>query len=66
MGQKPRRLLADSEADYLDGLAAGRKDAGRCNDTSDVRWYQQVVFDNLWHTRPHYVAGYTAGFDRTS
>lgn len=50
--------------EYQDGLDAGQATAEKCNDWSDVRWYQQVVFDNLWETRPRYVAGYVDGFSR--
>ena len=58
------RLMTTGERDYQDGIDAGECDAAKCNDWSDVRWYQRVTMDSLWTTRPRYVAGYVDGFAR--
>ena len=57
-----QKLLTESQGDFLDGLEAGRRDAAKCHDMSDVHWMQRVVVDNLWSTRPRYASGYCEGF----
>lgn len=56
------RLLTVARSDYLNGLAAAEIDAAKCNTADDATWYQKVTFDNLWDSRPQYVAGYADGF----
>lgn len=59
---KYRKQLTTRQSDYLAGIAAGHSDAAKCNTHEDAIWFQQVVFDNLNDSRPHYVAGYADAF----
>lgn len=58
----PITVMEPQHAEYQKGFSDGVKYAGYCNDQSDAIWHQKVVFDNLWASRPDYVAGYCDAF----
>lgn len=58
------RLHTDRNREYMGGYASASKDLDNCVTDDDAKWYQKVVWDNLFESRPHFVAGYVDRFCR--